>query len=129
MALDTVFSSDKKGMTDAELRFLKLPDRTKREVLSLRRDAHEKVQAILTLHHAVRECREKDREVFPEENVVTEKITSHPLYQDPELELESWMLVYILDRKFMKKFGNPRIHTLFNVSDKELEQFYPSNGA
>ena len=129
MALDTVFSSTDKGTTDAELRFLKLPEHSKREVFVVRRDAQEKVSAVLALYHAAKTCREeKSCDVFPEENVVTNKIVNHPLFFDPDLALEEWMLPYLFDVKFMSKFNNPKIHTLFNVSDKELEQTYPSNG-
>lgn len=129
MGLDTVFSSTDKGTTDAELRFLKLPEHSKRDVFVVRRDAQEKVQAVMALYRAVRVCREeKCSDVFPEENNVTQKVVAHPLFSDPDLELEEWMLPYLFDEKFMSKFGNPKIHTLFDVSDKELEQTYPSNG-
>lgn len=129
MAIDTVFSSSDKGTTDAELRFLKLPERSKREVFVLRREAQEKVNAILVLHHAARICREEmDDNIFPTETPVLSKVCKHPLFHDSDLGLEPWMVEYLFDRKFMKRFNNPKIHILFNVTDKELEQSYPSTG-
>lgn len=129
MALDTVFSSSDKGTTDAELRFLKLPECSKREVFVLRREAQEKVHAILALYQAARICRdEMSDDVFPTETPVMSKVCKHPLFHDPDLGLEPWMVEYLFDKKFMKRFNNPKIHTLFNVTDKELEQSYPSNG-
>lgn len=122
MGLDTVFSATEKGVTDAELRFLKIPEQTKREAFVLRRDAQEKVQVILALHQAALICREEmDSDVFPMETPVTTKIMQHPLFKDPDIGLEVWMLTYLLDAKFMKRVGNPKIHILFNVSEKELE--------
>lgn len=128
MALDTVFSSNKKGgLTDVELQFLKMPGCSKREVFSIRRDAQEKAKAIIALHCAARDCREnEDPDVFPVENPVTEKITEHPMFHDLDLGLQTWMLVYLLDRKFMSKYGNHKIHSLFDISDREFEQHYPS---
>lgn len=129
MALDTVFSSTDKGTTDAELRLLKLPEHSKREVFVVRKEALENVQAVMALYRAVRVCREeKDSDVFPEENSVTQKVVSHPLFNDSDIGMEEWMLPYLFDPKFMSKFGNPKIHTLFDVSDKEMEQAYPSPG-
>ena len=129
MALDTVFSSSDKGTTDTELRFLKLPERSKREVFVLRRDAQDAVTAILALYQAARICREEmNRDVFPTETPVMNKMLEHPLFYDSDLGLEPWMLEYLFDKKFMKRFNNPKIHTLFGVSDKELEQSYPSSG-
>lgn len=125
MGLDTVFSATEKGVTDAELRFLKIPEQTKREAFVLRRDATEKVLAILALHHAVNVCREEmDADVFPLETPVTTKIMRHPIFHDPDIGMETWMLTYLLDAKFMKRFNNPKIHILFNVSEKELEQHH-----
>lgn len=125
MGLDTVFSATEKGVTDAELRFLKIPEQTKREAFVLRRDATEKVLAILALHHAVNVCREEmDADVFPFETPVTTKIMRHPIFHDPDIGMETWMLTYLLDAKFMKRFNSPKIHILFNVSEKELEQHH-----
>ena len=129
MSLDTVFSSTDKGTTDAELRLLKLPGHSKREVFVVRKEALDSVQAVMALYRAVHVCREeKDCDVFPEENPVTQKVVSHPLFNDPDLALQEWMLPYLFDPKFMSRFGNPKIHKLFDVSDKELEQSYPSFG-
>lgn len=127
MAIDTVFSSSDKGTTDAELRFLKLPNSSKREVFVLRREAQDAVVAILALYQASRICREEmDDNIFPTETPVMEKVLNHPLFHDPDLGLESWMLEYLFSKKFMKRFNSPKIHTLFGVTDKELEQSYPS---
>lgn len=129
MALDTVFSSTDKGMTDAELRLLKLPENSKREICTIRREATERVHSVMVLHRIATHCRDAENpNVFPPEDPVTEKICDHPLFYDTDLNLDTWMLVYLLDHKFMSKFGNPKIHTLFNVSDKELEQHYPKAG-
>lgn len=129
MAIDTVFSSSDKGTTDAELRFLKLPERSKREVFVLRREAKEKVQAVLVLYHAARICREEmDDNIFPTETPVMNKVAQHQLFHDPDMGLELWMVEYLFDKKFMKRFNNPKIHILFNITDKELEQSYPSSG-
>lgn len=127
MAIDTVFSSSDKGATDAELRFLKLPDCSKREVFVLRREAQDAVTAILALYQAARICREEmNDDIFPTETPVMNKVLKHPLFHDPDLGLESWMVEYLFSKKFMKRFNNPKIHVLFDVTDKELEQSYPS---
>lgn len=132
MGLDTTLTATEKGTTtDAELRFLKLPDKSKREVCSIRREAQDRVHMVITLHRMLTIIREKyPRDVFAEENPVTEKISEHELFNDPDLGMESWMIEHLFCPDLIKqvsdnKSGNPKIHLLFDVSDKELEQYYP----
>jgi len=143
MALDAVFASTKgdqeqgkkkkkkdqpKGLTDVELRLLKLPHLTKRDVLIARKASCERVWAVVALYHAALEAASYQSDDFAEETPITRKIAAHPLFQDPELKLEPWMIPMLLDKEHMSKYGSPKIHLLFDVTDKELEQTYPSDG-
>lgn len=123
--MDTVFSATKKGITDAELRFLKLPQQSKRDAFIMRQEATDKLHAIVALHQAVIICKEEmDPDVFPMETPVVEKIMKHSLFHDEDLGIETWMLSYLLDSNFMKRVRNPKIHVLFNVPEKEFEMYH-----
>uniref|UniRef100_A0AB39CE65 Uncharacterized protein n=1 Tax=Pseudomonas phage HRDY3 TaxID=3236930 RepID=A0AB39CE65_9VIRU len=141
MALDATFASSKgeqeqakkkkkkdqpKGLTDVELRLLKLPHLTKREVLIARKAACDRVAALIAVYHAAQDFRTYVCEDLVEETPITKKIAEHPLFLDPELGLEYEMIPMLLDKEHMSKYGSPKIHMLFEISDKELEQFYPS---
>lgn len=125
MGLDTVFSATQKGITDAELRFLKLPQHTKKDAFIMRQEAKDKLLAIVALHQAVIICKEEmNPDVFPEETPVVAKIMKHSLFYDEDLGMEAWMLSYLLDSNFMKRVRNPKIHVLFGVTEKEFEMFH-----
>ena len=141
MAIDAVFASSKgeqeqakkkkkkdqpKGLTDVELRLLKLPHLTKREVLIARKASCDRVAAILALYHAAQDSDSYVQHDFAEETPITKRIAEHPLFHDRDLRLKPSMIPMLLDKEHMSKYGNPKIHLLFDVSDKELEQFYPS---
>jgi len=141
MALDATFASTKseqehskkkkkkdqpKGLTDVELRLLKLPHLTKREVLIARKAACERVAAMIAVYHAAQEFRSYECEDLVEETPIIKKIAEHPLFSDPELGLEPAMIPMLLDKEHMSKFGSPKIHLLFEIPCKEIEQYYPS---
>jgi hypothetical protein len=141
MALDATFASSKgeqeqakkkkkkdqpKGLTDVELRLLKLPHLTKREVLIARKASCERVTAIIAVYHAAQEASTYVCHDFVEETPIIKKIAEHPLFSDPDLKLDPRMIPMLLDKEHMSKYGSPKVHLLFDVSDKELEQFYPS---
>ena len=131
MALDSVFAStsdltEKKaetncGLTDVELRLLKFPTKTKREVAAERKRSCEKVRAILTLNQIL-EDRAYEPDTFVAENPLTQRILEHPLFQDADLGLEPWMTSMIFDEEFLARFGNPKLHLLFGITDREFEQ-------
>ncbi|MND79360.1 hypothetical protein D3C80_710970 [compost metagenome] len=131
MALDSVFAptndlTEKKaetnlGLTDVELRLLKFPNKTKREVAAERKRYCEQVKAVLTLHQIIQDKAYRATELFYETPVVR-KILDHPLFGDEELGLESWMIPMIFDESFLEQYGKPKLHLLFGITDREYEQ-------
>lgn len=92
----------------------------------MRREAVDRVQNVISLYQLLNAIREEcEPLIFTAETPLTEKIANHELFHDPDLRMEHWMIHYMFCPKMLARFHCQKIHTLFNVSEKELEQFHP----
>lgn len=136
LGLDTSFAAHDKALSDAELVVYKFPDKSPREVSSIRKRAVGRVQAILALNQVVQHVRSKER---PEHGLnaammrhlegdakrLLKKSFRSKLFRIRHLEIEVWMLPFVLDYEYASKvvpeFERFAIHLLFRWTPKELE--------
>lgn len=136
LSLDTNFAAHDKAISDSELLIYKFPDKTQREVSSIRKRAVSRVQAVVALHTLTTQIRAKER---PENGLNTKlmkllsgearrllkKSFRSKLFRIRHLDFEVWMIPFVLDKEYANEvvpdFDRFAIHLLFRWTAKELE--------
>ncbi len=129
MSLDTVFAASEKGITDAELSFLKFPEVDKKAVYAIRKHAQDRVYGVILLYHAAQKCKELHKpdegyHYVRGESAIVDKVVESNVWNIPILRMEHWMLRFIFDKEFMQQVSttDPKLHILFDLKPKELDE-------
>lgn len=136
LGLDTTFASNDKTLSDAELVIYKFPGKNQREVASIRKRAVNRVSAVLALNQIVQHVRNKEvpenglnssfmRRLPGDAKQLLKKSFRSKIFKIKHLDLEVWMLPFVLDREYASKivpdYDRFAIHLLFRWAPKELE--------
>lgn len=136
LVLDTSFSPNDKAISDVELAYYKKPDKSAREMSSLRKRAVSRAQAVIVLRALVNHILANEK---PHQGLNSAFMAQLPdtvqksiqgafaskVFRIKYLDMEAWMLAFILDKNYAEKvipsFYTHSIHLLFRWSQYELE--------
>ena len=136
LSLDTTFAANEKTLSDAELIIYKFPGKNQREVASNRKRAVNRVSAVLALNQIVQHVRNNElpenglnssfmRRLPGDAKQLLKKSFRSKIFRIPHLELEVWMLSFVLDIDYASKivpgYSRFALHLLFRWAPKELE--------
>lgn len=129
MALDTKFAASEKGITDSELCVLKFPEHDKKTVFTIRKNAQDRVRAIIVLYQFARHCYDNEDpsdgfDYIEGENEAVDAIVNHRVFNLKLLELQPWMLKFLFDDDYMRQVcqTDVKLYTLFKLKPKEFDE-------